>query len=191
METDLNELHLKNIKFSDSLLNENYILIKRLGKGGFGDAYLAQSKKNNEFVVIKDIDLVHLEEKPRKLMEQEGIILQNLSHPNIIKCIDTKIIKDKAYIIMEYADDGDLKEKIDNQKKNNISFKEEDILNWFIEIGEALNYIHNKNIIHRDLKPNNIFLMKNNHIKIGDFGIARILDPQAKDASTQIELNLI
>ena len=45
METDLNELHLKNIKFSDSLLNENYILIKRLGKGGFGDAYLAQSKK--------------------------------------------------------------------------------------------------------------------------------------------------
>ena len=77
------------------------------------------------------------------------------------------------------------------KKKNNISFKEEDILNWFIEICEALNYIHNNNIIHRDLKPNNIFLMKNNNIKIGDFGIARILDPQAKDASTQIELNLI
>ena len=45
METDLYELHLKNIKLSDSFFNQNYILIKELGKGGFGYAYLAQSKK--------------------------------------------------------------------------------------------------------------------------------------------------
>ena len=75
--------------FSDSFLDENYTLIKKLGEGGCGSAYLAQSKKTEETVVIKVVDLKDLEEKDRQLMEQEGIILQNLSHPNIIKCIDT------------------------------------------------------------------------------------------------------
>ena len=159
--------------FSDTFLDENYTLIKVLGAGGFGRAYLAQSKSTKEFVVIKDVDLMDLEEKPRQLMEQEGFILQKLSHPNIVKCIDTKIINEKAYIIMEYADDGDLKLKINEHKQKNIPFKEETILNWFIEICEAINYIHSNKIIHRDLKPNNIFLMKDNHIKLGDFGICK------------------
>ena len=163
------------MSFSDSFLDEHYTLIKVLGAGGFGRAYLAASKSTKEFVVIKDVDLMDLEEKPRKLMEQEGFILQKLSHPNIVKCIDTQIINEKAYIIMEYADDGDLKLKIKEHKQKNIPFKEENILNWFIEICEALNYIHSQKIIHRDLKPNNIFLMKNNHIKLGGFDFAIVL----------------
>ena len=174
------------MSFSDSFLDEHYTLIKVLGAGGFGRAYLAASKSTKEFVVIKDVDLMDLEEKPRKLMEQEGFILQKLSHPNIVKCIDTQIINEKAYIIMEYADDGDLKLKINEHKQKNIPFKEETILNWFIEICEAINYIHSQKIIHRDLKPNNIFLMKDNHIKLGDFGIARVLQESEAVANTQI-----
>ena len=171
--------------FSDPFLDENYILIKLLGTGGFGRAYLAKSKKTQETVVIKDVELMHLDEKPRKYMEQEGFILQKLSHPNIVKCIDSRIINEKAYIIMEYADDGDLKLKIKEHQQSKIPIKVENILNWFIEICEAINYIHSKNIIHRDLKPNNIFLMKNNHIKLGDFGIARIFNAN-ESVETQI-----
>ena len=154
--------------FSDSFLDENYTLIKKLGEGDYGNVYLAQSKKSQESVAIKVVFLMNMDQKSRQLMEQEGIILQKLSHPNIVKCYETKIIKDKAYIIMEYADGGDLQLKINEHKKKNIPFKEETILNWFIEICEAINYIHSQKIIHRDLKPNNIFLMKNNHIKLGD-----------------------
>ena len=172
--------------FSAPFLDENYTLIKILGVGGFGRAYLAKSKQTDELVVIKDVDLTDMEEKPRKLMEQEGFILQKLSHPNIVKCIDSKIINEKAYIVMEYADDGNLKLKIKEHKQKNIPFKEENILNWFIEICEAINYIHSQKIIHRDLKPNNIFLMKNNHIKLGDFGIARVLHGDESAANTQI-----
>ena len=178
------------MSFSDAFLDENYNLIKVLGSGGFGRAYLAQSKKTQETVVIKDVELTDMDEKPRKLMEQEGFILQKLSHPNIVKCIDSRIINNKAYIIMEYADDGDLKIKIKQHQQKNIPFKEENILNWFIEICEAINYIHKQKIIHRDLKPNNIFLMKNNHIKLGDFGIARILKPNEAQANTQIGTQL-
>jgi NIMA (never in mitosis gene a)-related kinase len=145
--------------FSDPFLDENYILIKLLGTGVFGRAYLAKSKKTQETVVIKEVELMHLDEKPRKYMEQEGFILQKLSHPNIVKYIDSKIINEKAYIVMEYANDGNLILKIKEHKQKNIPFKEENILNWFIEICDAINYIHSQKIIHRDLKPNNIFLM--------------------------------
>ena len=161
--------------FSEPFLDENYTFTQKLGVGGFGSAYIAKSKQTNELVVIKEVDLSGLEEKPRKLMEQEGFILQKLSHPNIVKCLDSKIINEKAYIVMEYADDGDLKLKIKEHKQKNIPFKEENILNWFIEICDAINYIHSQKIIHRDLKPNNIFLMKNNHIKLGGFDFAIVL----------------
>ena len=172
--------------FSDSFLDENYTLIKKLGEGGCGSAYLAQSKKTEETVVIKVVFLRSLDQKSRQLMEQEGIILQKLSHPNIVKCYETKIIEDKAYIIMDYADGGDLQLKINEHKLKHIPIKEENILNWFIEMCEAINYIHSQKIIHRDLKPNNIFLMKNNHIKLGDFGIARVLKIDETSAQTQI-----
>ena len=178
------------MSFSDEYLDENYNLVKVLGNGGFGRAYLAQCKKTKENFVIKGVDLEDLEERPRMLMEQEGHILQKLSHPNIVKCIDSKIINNKVYIIMEYADDGDLKVKIKQHQKRNEPFKEENIINWFIEICDAINYVHKQKIIHRDLKPNNIFLMKNNHIKLGDFGIARILKPNEAQANTQIGTQL-
>ena len=141
--------------FSDSFLDENYTLIKKLGEGGCGSAYLAQSKKLKKR--SNKVFLMDMEQKSRQLMEQEGIILQKLSHPNIVKCYETKIIEDKAYIIMEYADGGDLQLKINEHKLKHIPIKEENILNWFIEMCEAINYIHSQKIIHRDLKPNNIF----------------------------------
>ena len=178
------------MSFSDDFLDQNYDLIKVLGDGGFGIKYLVQSKKTKENFVIKAIDLDDLEEKARMLMEQEGFILQKLSHPNIIKCIDSKILNNKVYIIMEYADDGDLKAKIKQHKQKNIPFKEENIINWFIEICEAVNYVHKQKIIHRDLKPNNIFLMKDNHIKLGGFAIAKILNADESQTNTQIGTQL-
>jgi len=180
------------MSFSDDFLAQNYDLIKVLEFGGFVITYLVQSKITKENLVIKVIDLNDLEEKVRKILEKEVFILQKLSHPNIIKYIDSKILNNKVYIIMEYADDGDLKAKIKQHKQKNIPFKEENIINWFIEICEAVNYIHKQNIIHRDLKPNNIFLMKDNHIKLGDFVIARILKLNEALANIQIgtQLNL-
>ena len=72
---------------------------------------------------------------------------------------------------MEYAEGGNLKEKIEEKKV----IEENKIIDWFIEICEGIKYIHNKKIIHRNLKSNNIFLTKDNHIKIGDYGIYNIL----------------
>ncbi|KAH0793634.1 CAMK family protein kinase [Histomonas meleagridis] len=77
---------------------------------------------------------------------------------------------------MEYADGGDLSQKIRCFKNNRKEFSEDEILHNFIQLAFAIKYIHDRKILHRDLKPQNVFLMKDGTIKLGDFGIARPLE---------------
>ena len=123
----------------------------------------------------------------------EANIMKKLNHPNIIlfKEVINDVKLDYVYIVMEYADDGDLNKKIKSREKmkcseNDKLFPEEVILKYFIQICKGLNYIHSKNIIHRDIKSQNIFLMKNGTIKIGDFGIAKTLTKTISNAMTVI-----
>ena len=74
---------------------------------------------------------------------------------------------------MEYCDRGDLKRFIQNQKEH---LPEIQVLDWFNQMTEGVKYIHSKKILHRDLKPANIFLTSQHKVKIGDFGISKILD---------------
>jgi NIMA (never in mitosis gene a)-related kinase len=76
---------------------------------------------------------------------------------------------------MDFADGGDLYTKIAQYKKAGKTFEEEQILEWFLQICLALKHIHSRKILHRDLKTQNIFLTSKGEVKIGDFGIARVL----------------
>lgn len=76
---------------------------------------------------------------------------------------------------MDFADGGDLYAKIAQRKKLGKLFPEEQIVTWFLQMALALKHIHTRRILHRDLKTQNIFLTSKNEVKIGDFGIARIL----------------
>ncbi len=102
-------------------------------------------------------------------------------------------------IVMDYADGGDLYTKIANQKKigrgkqtfyaelmtplktnapvllNLVCYSEDQILDWFVQMALAIKHIHDRKILHRDLKTQNIFMTQSGQIKIGDFGIARVL----------------
>jgi NIMA (never in mitosis gene a)-related kinase len=164
------------------LLAQNYNQIKLLIKDENKEVSLFENKDNKERVIIKEINLSNLNEKEKERALQEGMILSTLNHPNIIQCYGFYNEKDKIIILIKYEEGGDLKKKIENQK--NKYFKEEEIIDWFIEICEGIKYIHSKNIIHRDLKPQNIFLNKDNHIKIGDFGISKQLINKNKASTT-------
>lgn len=87
---------------------------------------------------------------------------------------------------MDYADGGDLYTKIAQQKKIGKGFDEEQILDWFLQICLALKHIHSQRILHRDLKTQNIFLTSKGDVKIGDFGIARVLQHTYDVAQTAI-----
>ena len=169
----------------NELLKLKYKQLNILMKNQIKQVYLAQKKDNQQKVIIKEINLLKLEEKEKDMTIQEGIILSKLKHPNIINCYEFHLENDKFYIIMEYGEGGDLFNKINEQKNKNKYFEEKEIIEWFIEICEGVKYIHENKIIHRDLKPLNIFLTKNNKIKIGDFGIATLLNYKSK-AKTMI-----
>jgi len=113
-------------------------------------------------------------------------LMKKLLHPNIVKYYDSFIEDGMLIIIMEYCEEGDLAHTIKISKKENNYFKEEKILNWFVQILLAINDIHDKKILHRDIKSSNIFLTSNGTVKIGDFGISKLLDNTQDCANTHI-----
>ncbi len=107
--------------------------------------------------------------------EQEAEVLAKLKHPNIVSYIDR--FKDKSgnlCIVMEYCDDGNLHKKI--YSTENDPYNEDQIIDWFVQITSALNHVHEKKTLHRDLKPMNIFLTGDGVVKLGDFGVAKVLE---------------
>ena len=137
------------------------------------------------------MDTRQMKEENKKQIYNEASIMKKLFHPNVIsfKEVFKDVKLDYFYIVMEYANDGDLSKKIKFQKSKNYGekyFSEEKILQYFYQICRGLQYIHSKNIIHRDIKSQNIFLMKNGKIKIGDFGIAKALTNTKNNATTII-----
>ena len=168
-------------------MTSNYKVIKLLGEGSFGKAFLCKNESNNRICVIKQIVIEDMNQKEKDDAYNEAQILGKLDHPNIIKLLevfDSKKPKHALNIVTEYADGGDLSEKIKSQNKK--PFTELEILNYFTQICLALKHIHEKKIIHRDLKSSNIFLMKNGLIKLGDFGISKGFQNTMEKAKTMV-----
>ena len=89
-------------------------------------------------------------------------------------------------IIMEYCEVGDLAYHIKKRGTDKDYFKEEEIWNWFIQICLSLDYIHSRKVLHRDIKASSIFLTGNNTVKLGDFGISRVLENTDEHAMTVV-----
>ena len=95
-----------------------------------------------------------------------------------------KLNQNKLCIVMEFADGGDLQSKIKELKDSKSRFSEDEILNIFTQIWLAIKHLHDRKILHRDLKSQNIFLTKNGIVKLGDFGIAKVLSHTKENVQT-------
>ena len=151
----------------------NYQLIRLLGSGGMGEVYLARNKNIEQFVAVKALHPKYANNPMiRARFKQEAVMLNSLNHPNIVKFLNFVENEYGVFLIMEYVDGCTLEEYI---TKRNGLIVEEKAYPMFAEILNAFSYAHQHGIIHRDIKPSNIFLDKEGHIKVMDFGIAQII----------------
>lgn len=117
---------------------------------------------------------------------KEAELLKQLKHPHIVEYIDSFIEDGFFIIVMEYCEEGDLAYHIKKMREKKQHFTEELVLNWFLQIVFALGYVHSKKILHRDIKASNIFLTSHGFVKLGDFGISKILEGTMEAADTVI-----
>lgn len=128
---------------------------KLLGKGGFGSAFLA-SRKDGTRVVIKEVRLQGMSRKEVDDAKKEASFLASVRHPNIVAFIESFTENGKLYLVMEYADGGDLAGRIAALKKERKSMSEDEALAYFVQICLAVKHLHDRRIVHRDIKGANV-----------------------------------
>ncbi|XP_038069703.1 serine/threonine-protein kinase Nek11-like isoform X2 [Patiria miniata] len=179
----------KDDKSDHRVLANRYVVEKKLGSGNYGTAYLVHDTKANtskgeeEWKVLKEISCSDLAPDETVDAMHEAKLLSKLHHPNIVRFNDSFLDGEFFCIITEYCEGGDLDDKITAYKKSGRQVDQTLIMDWFVQLVLAVQHMHSRRVLHRDLKTRNIFL-KNNMIKIGDFGISRVLMGTTDMAST-------
>ncbi len=153
----------------------SYKVVSFLAGGGFGAVYKGQHAILTERIVaIKVLRTVLLNsQEERKNFIQEAQTLEQLKHHYVLPIIDVGIQVDMPFLITEYAEHGSLRDRLKRQPQRPLPLSE--ALTILSQVGQALQYAHQKNIIHRDLKPENILFNAKGEALLADFGIATVL----------------
>ena len=154
----------------------NFELISKLGEGSYSTVYKVRRKADLKMYALKKVKLKNLSEKEKQNALNEIRILASIKSDHIISYKEAFIEeKDKILcLVMEFANKGDLFQKITYYKQMQKSFEEVEIWNIFIQILKGLKCLHDLKILHRDLKSANIFLFNNNLAKIGDLNVSKV-----------------
>jgi serine/threonine protein kinase len=152
----------------------HYTLISKLGRGGFGEVWLAE--KRSQLVTKKVAIKLPLEEQVNlQAIRQEAELWEQASgHANVLPIIDADIINGQVIIVSEFADGGSLHDKLKRQGKLPIK----QAVEMTIGILNGLEFLHTRKIIHRDIKPQNI-LLQGETPRLADFGISRAMQTTA------------
>ena len=156
---------------------ENFEIISKLGSGGFSKVYKVKRKIDNQIYALKKVQILNLSEKQKLSSLNEIRILASIKSKYVVNYKEAFIEeKDSSLcLVMEYADRGDLENRIKEQKKKGKYFNEKDIWRVFIQLVKGLKSLHELDILHRDIKSSNIFLFSDGTAKIGDLNVCKIL----------------
>ncbi|KAF2839863.1 kinase-like protein [Patellaria atrata CBS 101060] len=182
---------------------DKYEVLEKIGHGSFGIIRKVRRKSDGYILCRKEISYVRMSQKEREQLHAELSILKELRHPNIVAYYEREHLKasQDLHLYMEYCGNGDLGQLIKNLKVKNQYAEEAFVWNVFSQLVTALYRCHygenapepgarimglgnnakpskknvNYMILHRDLKPENVFLGEDNSVKLGDFGLSKIL----------------
>jgi serine/threonine protein kinase len=176
----------RNFGEVNSSVKNNYSLISLIGKGSFGSVYLAKNKQTNEQFACKKMKICLRRMYDKQAILNELKLLACHKCQYIIKLVDAYVTSNHIHLITEYAERGDLSKMIKRLKTRNRYLIEDTVKKYLFQICLGIQYLHNNNVIHRDIKAANIFLTKDNNIKLGDVGIVKILKSTNNYAYTNI-----
>ena len=169
---------------------DHYEVLETIGSGSYGTCKKVRRRSDNKILVWKELDYGTMSESEKQMLVSEVNLLRELKHPNIVRYYDRIIDRTNTtiYLVMEYCEGGDLSKLISKCKKERKYLESDFIWKLFSQLVSALQECHRrengKHILHRDLKPANVFLDANQNVKLGDFGLARVLSHDTSMAKT-------
>lgn len=179
----------------DIILRERYKILMLIGQGGMGAVYKAEDLRlSGRICAIKEVlplGMAYGDELKayRAQFFQEASILARLDHPNLPKVSDYFSDEGREYLVMDFVAGQDLRETINEARRQGDFLPEDQTLNWIEQLCDALSYLHSRTppILHRDIKPSNIKLTPSGHIKLVDFGLVKLLTPDDSRTVTVVQ----
>lgn len=176
---------MRSITSKGTVLHERYRIKNIIGQGGYGSIYLAEDiRLEGRLCAVKQVryDSAFPDEILKEFRDQflrEATVLARLDHPNLPKVSDFFSIEEEDFLVMDYVPGDDLRTTIAKAESSGKFLREEDVLNWAVQIGDALSYMHSQNppILHRDIKPSNLKVTPSGLVKLVDFGLVKLLAP--------------
>jgi serine/threonine protein kinase len=166
------------------IFDGRYDIISIVGRGSRSVVYhSANINDSNNSVALKVLVENKKDKNPlAEKLRREALALVSCHHPYVIRLDDFHSVGDICYLAMEYAYEGDLRKYLN---KNNWKLSNEILLNFFKQCAEGLDYIHRTGIVHRDIKPDNLLVVSDSEIRIGDFGVAFL--PGDSDSTSELK----
>jgi outer membrane protein assembly factor BamB/tRNA A-37 threonylcarbamoyl transferase component Bud32 len=178
--------HLERIQ-PGTTLQDRYLILGLLGAGGMSNVYKGRDlhfPNVQKLVAIKEMTSMVTDQTMHEMIvtnfEREADLLATLSHPAIPRIYDYFIHNNSLYLVMEFIDGSDLEALL---AETDDFLPEQQVVEWAIELCDVLSYLHNHQpepVVFRDMKPSNIMIDQHAHIRLIDFGIARVFQPGQK-----------
>lgn len=167
---------LKPLVNGISLKNQRFKVVRQIGTGGQGQAYIANDTNSSGTVVLKEFILpvfvdVNVRKNALEQFENEAKILRQLDHHQIVKLVDFFVEDHRAYLVLEHISGASLRELVNNGRK----FSEEKVVALANQMCDILKYLHGLNppVVHRDFTPDNLILNDKGLLKLIDFNVAK------------------
>jgi len=151
-------------------------VLKCIGEGAFGSVNLVKRKSDEHEFAMKTVPIGSLDAKDTEDALKECRLLASLQHPRIVDFQAAFLSNNNndLCIVMEFCENGDLSQRIDKCKKDNMLIPEETIWANMVQMAEGLAFLHSQRIAHRDLKPGNVFIAADGSAKLGDLNVSKI-----------------
>lgn len=165
----------------------NYVLLRKIGEGGMASVYLARSQNappDSPPIVVKRLhERLEQDRNAVDLFLTEADVTMMLDHPNVIRVYDCGEVGNRYFMTMEYVHGKDLEQIFDRLRAKNMAMHPDHAVHVMLELLKGLDYVHNATtpsgrplgVVHRDVTPSNVYINTQGAVKLGDFGVAKLI----------------